>query len=119
MRRTGLVHVDFNIDQISIDDVYGGAERLEQRHAGGSSGTSIAKTADAILKCDFPPRWSGGTGRRSGLKIPRPSLVMRVRPPPPAPRISRHRDGVFGQTPSGIARLLRPWVTLQRRSTLT
>jgi hypothetical protein len=29
--------------------------------------------------------WSGGTGRRTGLKIPRPSLVMRVRPPPPAP----------------------------------
>ncbi len=31
------------------------------------------------------PRRSGGTGRRTGLKIPRPSLVMRVRPPPPAP----------------------------------
>ena len=29
--------------------------------------------------------WSGGTGRRTGLKIPRPSLGMRVRPPPPAP----------------------------------
>jgi hypothetical protein len=31
------------------------------------------------------PSWSGGTGRRTGLKIPRPSLVMRVRPSPPAP----------------------------------
>src|SRR5579883_2307222 len=29
--------------------------------------------------------WSGGTGRRTGLKIPRPSLGMWVRPPPPAP----------------------------------
>jgi hypothetical protein len=31
------------------------------------------------------PSWSGGTGRRTGLKIPRPSLGMWVRPPPPAP----------------------------------
>src|SRR5579859_7146633 len=54
-RRAGLVHVDFNIDQMSIDAVNGGAERLEQRHAGGSSTTSIAKNADAILKCEFPP----------------------------------------------------------------
>src|SRR5215469_11228700 len=30
-------------------------------------------------------RWSGGIGRRTGLKIPRPSLGMRVRPSPPAP----------------------------------
>src|ERR1700730_3503706 len=30
--------------------------------------------------------WSGGTGRRTGLKIPRPSLGMWVRPPPPAPK---------------------------------
>ncbi len=52
-RRARLVHVDFNIDQMSIDAVYGGAERLEQRHAGGSF-TSIAKNADAILKCEFP-----------------------------------------------------------------
>src|SRR5579883_3512701 len=29
--------------------------------------------------------WSGGTGRRTGLKIPRPSVGMWVRPPPPAP----------------------------------
>jgi hypothetical protein len=35
-------------------------------------------------------RWSGGTGRRTGLKIPRPSLVMRVRPSPPAPTKSFH-----------------------------
>jgi hypothetical protein len=28
--------------------------------------------------------WSGGTGRRTGLKIPRSSLSMWVRPPPPA-----------------------------------
>ena len=31
--------------------------------------------------------WSGGTGRRTGLKIPRPSLGMWVRPPPPAPSL--------------------------------
>ena len=37
------------------------------------------------LTVDLPTRWSGGTGRRTGLKIPRPSLVMWVRPPPPAP----------------------------------
>jgi hypothetical protein len=31
---------------------------------------------------------SGGTGRRTGLKIPHPSLGMRVRPPPPAPQFA-------------------------------
>ncbi len=33
--------------------------------------------------------WSGGIGRRTGLKIQRPSLGMRVRPPPPAPNPNR------------------------------
>jgi hypothetical protein len=32
-RRAGLVHVDFDIDQMSIDAVYGGAASLEQRHS--------------------------------------------------------------------------------------
>ena len=39
--------------------------------------------------------WSGGTGRRTGLKIPHPSLGMRVRLPPPAPTHVDFR-GVFG-----------------------
>ena len=31
----------------------------------------------------------GGTGRRKGLKIPRPSMGVRVRVPLPAPEIDR------------------------------
>src|SRR5690242_21771252 len=48
---------------------------------------SIAKYPSCYTEFDSPS-WSGGTGRRTGLKIPRPSLVMRVRPPPPAPGFS-------------------------------
>src|SRR5579859_1341457 len=58
----------------------------------------------------IPPRWSGGTGRRTGLKIPRPSLVMRVRPPPPAPTIGAYRQFArssfsdFGTVPESVLR---------------
>ena len=38
-----------------------------------------------LHKSLFMQRWSGGTGRRTGLKIPRTSLCMWVQPPPPAP----------------------------------
>src|SRR5713226_1157899 len=41
--------------------------------------------------------WSGGTGRRTGLKIPHPSLGMRVRPPPPAPRYIPNTKGLYPQ----------------------
>ena len=46
--------------------------------------------------------WSGGTGRRTGLKIPRPSLVMWVRPPPPAP--DGHICLQFARTSSGVSK---------------
>ena len=84
-RRARLVHVDFDIDQVSIDAVYGSAASLEQRHSGRVSTTEYSEGRIVILKIARRPGWSGGTGRRTGLKIPRPSLVMRVRPPPPAP----------------------------------
>ncbi len=51
------------------------------------------KGPDAILNAKSRS-WSGGTGRRTGLKIPRPSLAMRVRPPPPAPAYLLHSKGL-------------------------
>src|SRR6516164_7377411 len=42
-------------------------------------------SASVITSNEPTTCWSGGTGRRTGLKIPRPSLGMWVRPPPPAP----------------------------------
>ena len=58
---------------------------------------SMSRTRHESLQCDSRrvgvnskeprTRRSGGTGRRTGLKIPRSSLSMWVRPPPPAPPI--------------------------------
>src|SRR5712692_2539843 len=53
------------------------------------SSSSISESADGILEKVLLKRWSGGTGRRTGLKIPHPSLGMRVRPPPPAPSVQQ------------------------------
>ena len=51
----------------------------------GSPGAGGRRDHADILRSLPASCWSGGTGRRTGLKIPRPSLVMWVRPPPPAP----------------------------------
>src|SRR5262249_23591801 len=49
--------------------------------------------------------WSGGTGRRTGLKIPRSSLSMWVRPPPPAP--ASHSTPIEG-IPAPYDRIVTP-----------
>ena len=69
-----------------------------------SVASRVARLRESLYSESLPPAqpwcvasffnkgWSGGTGRRTGLKIPRPSLVMRVRPPPPAPTIWHSGD---------------------------
>src|SRR5579863_3601965 len=54
-----------------------------------------AARLDCYTRKSLIPRasgWSGGTGRSAGLKIPRPSLAMWVRPPPPAPNCFQSRQ---------------------------
>lgn len=47
--------------------------------------TWATRRRNLVSSSELSTCWSGGTGRRTGLKIPRPSLGMRVRPSPPAP----------------------------------
>ena len=81
----------------------------------------------------FARCWSGGIGRRTGLKIQRPLSGMRVRPPPPAPAETpagsvakdAHSLGVLdrsprwrnGQSTSAWSRRSRPWPTKPPRLT--
>src|SRR5213078_4792677 len=74
-RRARQVQVHLDIDQMSVDTVNGCAAGLKQRHR--SSDLPIRQHAltsypEAIgytvgLSANYP-RWSGGTGRRTGLK---------------------------------------------------
>ena len=87
-------------DTYSVFGRYNGSKERPLHHEVSRLGHHFAKTWQEHDKVSFRAgrldllktyssntRWSGGTGRRTGLKIPRALRPMRVRPPPPAPAL--------------------------------